>query len=101
MAGRALNRDEWTTILDYYYRMPEAYHTDSHRECIAFAATIGRPPGTVDSSLRNIKSVDKGRGRPNIASAGIEVYKYYAERPREELVAAAGRAMKRMNASAQ
>lgn len=60
--------------------MPEPAHTDSHPECQRLARLLGRPPGTVDSSLRNIKAHHTGRaGRRHGAGLMKEVFDRYAD----------------------
>jgi hypothetical protein len=87
-------------ILDFYYRMPEPAHTDSHPECQHFSKLLGRSPGTVDSSLRNLKTIDQGPGLSHIATTGIEVYREFAGRPRSELQSEAVRALARIRGAA-
>jgi hypothetical protein len=47
-------RDEFVVLLAFYFKYPRASHTDSHADCIALAAALGRTPSAVDSQLRNI-----------------------------------------------
>ena len=78
MAGRTISRDEWVVLLDYFFRSPEPTHTDSHPKCKGLADEIGRSASSVDSSLRNLKSIHTGaHGRSHAASAAREVYKAY------------------------
>jgi hypothetical protein len=64
--------DEVILALEYYYCCPENTHTDSHSGCKSMAATLGRSPGALDKTLRNIKStVTKSAGLPN-ASRTVE-----------------------------
>lgn len=81
MAGRPISRDEWIVLLDYFFHSPEPTHTDSHPECKRLADELGRRPGTVDSSLRNLKSIHTGaRGRTHAASTARDVYNAYKNR---------------------
>ena len=58
--GERYSRDEWLVLLHYFLSQPEPAHTDSHPSLIQFAAQIGRSPGSVDASLRNIKMAVTG-----------------------------------------
>ncbi len=55
-----LSEEEWVILLDYFFTNPEPTHTDSHPLCQQLARLIGRSPGTVDSSLRNLKAIHTG-----------------------------------------
>lgn len=61
--GPDYSDDEWVVLLYYFRNRPEPEHTDSHPALQRFAASIGRRPSSVDSSLRNIKSY--------VANAGL------------------------------
>ena len=65
MRGPDYSRDEWIILLHYFLTQPELTHTNSHYQLERFAAAIGRTPGSVDASLRNIKLALTG-------SAGLE-----------------------------
>src|SRR2546427_12701320 len=79
MGGRRLTREEWIVLLDYFFEFPEPSHTDSHPACRAMARAIGRPAGTIDSSLRDLMYVhtNGARGRPNIAEEGRRIYREF------------------------
>ena len=73
-----LSQEEWIILVDYFFHSPEPTHTDSHPECRALAQLIGRTPGSVDSSLRNIKSIHTGAaGRPHSSQLARRVYEAY------------------------
>lgn len=81
MAGRPISRDEWIVLLDYFFHSPEPTHTDSHPKCKRLADEIGRRPGTVDSSLRNLKSIYTGaHGRTHAAGTARAVHDEYRNR---------------------
>ena len=81
MAGEPISHDEWIVLLDYFFRSPEPTHTDSHPKCKRLAEQIGRSPGTVDSSLRNLKSIHTGlHGRTHAAATARTVYDEYKDK---------------------
>ena len=94
VSGRVYTEDEWTVLLYYFLNRPEPEHTDSHPSLQAFARSIGRTPGSVDSSLRNIKSYRLDAGLSHGATRMRVVVDRYQEQPlllRADAEAALGR----------
>ena len=78
--GQALSTDEWTLLIDYYFKKPEPAHTDSHPDCQRFAKLVGLGAQTVDMSLRNIKAyVTGGVGLPKGARRMKELVDDYTD----------------------
>ena len=99
MSGRPLTEDEWLVLLDYFFRSPEPTHTDSHPACQDLAHRLGRPPSTVDFSLRNLKNIDtRSSGMSHAASTARRLYSEYVNR-REHLRHSAARVLVRIEQS--
>ncbi len=74
-----LTEEEWVVLLDYFFQSPEPTHTDSHPLCHQLAQLLGRTPGSVDSSLRNIKSIHTGAaGFTHASKLARDVYESHA-----------------------
>ena len=99
--SRTYSRDEWTVLLYYFRTEPEPTHTDSHPALQRFARQIGRTPGKVDASLRNIKLELIGTaGFEHGSSAMREITREYGAMPVTELREAAIEALSRVNPTA-
>ena len=97
--GPDYSDDEWVALLYYFGNRPEPEHTDSHPALQTFAASIGRPASSVDSSLRNIKSYVAGAGLSHGASRMRAVVDRYGLNP-TALTPDAQAALRRINPGA-
>ena len=90
------SEDEWTVLYYYFLNRPEPTQTDSHAALQAFARDFGRTAGSVDASMRNIKSHVADAGLPHGAKTMRRVVARYQNRA-AELRTAATVAMSRIN----
>ena len=97
--GPSYSDDEWVVLLWYFMNRPEPEHTDSHPACMALASSIGRTPGSVDASLRNIKNYVADAGFSHGAERMLAVVDEYYTQP-TALRAAAQAALGRINPNA-
>ena len=71
------SEDEWIVLLYYFLNRPEPAQTDSHQALQDFALVLGRTPGSVDASMRNIKAYVSGPGFPHGSSVMRSVVDQY------------------------
>lgn len=95
-----LNEDEWTVLAYYQRTQPEPAQTDSHPDLQAFATDVGRTPGTVDASMRNIKSYLQGAGLPHGSRLMRAVADRYRDQPDSVLARDAAAAIARLKSTA-
>lgn len=80
----------WQEILalDFYIRMPQAAHTDSHPACKLLAKQLGRTASAVEMRLRNTRSADTGGS--GLSHVAPSIRKLLETKRREEVLAEAG-----------
>lgn len=90
------SKDEWIVLLYYFVNCPEATQTNSHEALQEFARVFGRTPGSMDASMRNIKSYVKGPGFAHGSKTMRFVVDEYFKHP-SKLKNAARSSMARIN----
>lgn len=74
------SKDEWIVLLYYFMNRPQPTQTDSHGALQVFARDFGRTPGSIDASMRNIKSYVADAGFPHGAETMRRVVDRYQNR---------------------